>query len=59
MDIKEIKEKKLEVEDVIYNLLTSFSDETGLTIEGIDFDNIEMVGFTKPRYMSVKLDIRI
>jgi len=59
MDIKEIREEKKEVEEAIFRILTKFSADTGLAVEGIDFSKIEQIGLKKIIYTSIDLDVRI
>lgn len=62
MDINQIREKKVAVEKEIYDLIVKFSEETGLIVEDINHEtlDISVCGESGRRqYTSVTLDVRL
>lgn len=62
MDIEQIKVKKMQTEIAIRKLLVEFSEETGLLVENIEFEmiNISRVGGeSKVECTGLFLDVRI
>ncbi len=62
MDIEQIKVKKMQTEIAMRKLLVEFSEETGLLVENIEFEmiNISRVGSeSKVECTTLLLDVRI
>ena len=62
MDIEQIKVKKMQTEIAMRKLLVEFSEETGLAVENIEFEmiNISRIGGEcKMECTSLLLDVRI
>ena len=62
MDIEQIKIKKMKTEIAMRKLLVEFSEETGLLVENIEFEmiNISRVGGeSKVECTTLLLDVRI
>lgn len=52
MDVQEVKIKKKECEQAISDLLTIFSDETGVNVDSIDIDIVRKVMDSRCLYLS-------
>lgn len=62
MDINQIKEKKALIEGQIRNLILEFSEQTGLVVEGIGHEMIDISSYGSPKRMQctdVTLDVRL
>lgn len=62
MDIEQIKVKKMQTEIAMRKLLVEFSEETGLLVENIEFEmiNISRVGSeSKVECTTLLLDVRV
>ncbi len=62
MDIEQIKVKKMQTEIAMRKLLMEFSEETGLVVENIDVEMINVIkagGDRKRECISLLLDVRI
>jgi hypothetical protein len=54
MDIIEAKKIKTDMESTILNLLNAFENQSGLVIEGIDFERSQNVG-ERPKVRRVQI----
>ena len=57
MELKEVINKRVDIEASICNLLDEFTKETGLYINSISFDSIVFNG--GPRKYIIDLDVKI
>jgi hypothetical protein len=62
MDIEQIKVKKMQTENDMRELLVKFSEETGLRVENIEVEMIDISrvgGESKVEFVTLLLDVRI
>ena len=62
MDIEQIKVKKMQTEIAMRKLLVEFSEETGLAVENIEFEMVNIIkigGMRGIECTSLLLDVRI
>ena len=58
MDITEIKRAKVRLENQISDLLIEFSQDTGLSVEAVDIDNVTTMGAASIRYL-VSIQVKL
>ena len=61
MTIEEARDKKHDVEKQIGDIISKFSDETGLVVDSININwfNISMVQGARQLYQGVDLDVKL
>ena len=58
MDITDIKRAKMRLENQISDLLIEFSEDTGLSVEAVNIDNVITMGAASIRYL-VSIEIKL
>jgi len=57
MELKEVINKRIEIEALICGVLDKFTEETGLYINNMSFDSISFNG--EPRKYLINIDVKI
>jgi hypothetical protein len=58
MDIKDIKSAKMQLQDQISDLLVKFSEDTGLSVDAVNIDNVITMGAASIRYL-VSIEVKL
>jgi hypothetical protein len=58
MDIKDIKSAKMQLQDQISDLLVKFSEDTGLSVDAVNIDNVITMGAASIPYL-VSIEVKL
>jgi len=58
MDIKDIKSAKMQLQDQISDLLVKFSEDTGLSVDAVNIDNVIKMGAASIPYL-VSIEVKL